>query len=352
MSTNCHFFSGGVLSHRFQVRVDNIVIPKLALNRRTLPFQTDFLIAGTQCRLSTNSQELLQAAAAFHRAALSQNGAPSFEMEIIVDSALDRAPERLAYFRGMGHIVFAILPPRSFIAYDLLRKRAHAVLSDAAARDHSFWKSLFLPITIGVLGATIGVAPIHCACLERSGRGFLVAGVSGAGKSTLTAALAQRGFPLISDDWTYISKQQCTLVAHGLFSPLKLLPDAARFFPDLRAFVPRMALNGEMAYEIEPEKFHPVAEFTSCSPKWIFFLERTSVPGCRFVPCTSTYTRHFFKSNAERLPEELPAAQETRSEIIDRLSEYPSWIVRSGDDPHKTAEAIEQFLPEATLGPR
>jgi hypothetical protein len=327
--------------------VDNIVIPKLALNRRTLPFQTDFLIAGTQCRLSTNSQELLQAAAAFHRAALSQNGAPSFEMEIIVDSALDRAPERLAYFRGMGHIVFAILPPRSFIAYDLLRKRVHAVLSDAAARDHSFWKTLFLPITIGVLGATIGVAPIHCACLERSCKGFLVAGVSGAGKSTLTAALAQRGFPLISDDWTYISKQQCTLVAHGLFSPLKLLPDAARFFPDLRAFVPRMALNGEMAYEIDPPGSLGFTTKNISYPRQIFFLERTTAPGCYLVPCRPEYVREFFEKNAERLPEELAEAKAFRSRIIQELSACPARILRTGESPQVTAKVLDDFLVEA-----
>ncbi len=274
-------------------------------------------------------------------------GVPSFEMEIIVDSTLNHTPERRAYFRGLGHIVFAILPPRSFLAYDLLRKRVHAVLSSAAARDNSFWNTLLLPITIGVLGTTVGVAPIHCACLERNGGGFLVAGVSGAGKSTLTAALAQLGFPLISDDWTYISRQQCGLVAHGLSSPVKLLPDAARFFPGLKAFAPRMALNGELAYEIDPAGEMGFTVKDTSHPRRIFFLERSSAPGCHMVPCRREYVRKFFEQSAERLPDELSEAKAFRSSIIQTLSDCPAWILRTGESPQTTAKVLDDFLAEA-----
>jgi hypothetical protein len=323
----------------------------LSFDRANLAFRTEFSLGGVRCRLSTNSYQVLQHSIPWQGASRNAN-AKTFEMEILEDASMDSPAETRTHFRGTRHLVFAMLEPRSFVSYDLLRKQVRGVVSVAAARDRTFWKAQLLPITVGILGTTLGVAPLHCACLTRNGDGLLLAGVSGAGKSTLTAALARRGFGVVSDDWTYISRNRAALVADGLSAPIKLLPDAARFFPELQRFVPHKTMNGEMAYEIEPGKLHSAAEFASCSPKWIFFLERTSVPGCRFVPCTNAHTRHFFKSNAERLPEELPASQETRSEIIDRLSEYPSWIVRSGDDPHRTAEAIEQFLPEATLGSR
>jgi hypothetical protein len=288
----------------------------VAFNRQTLPFHTDFPIAGTTCLLSTNSQEVLQAAANW-RTAGAQHDAPSFKMEIIVDSNLNHAPERLAYFRGLGHIVFAMLPPRSFLAYDLLRKQVHAAISIAAARDHSFWNGLLLPITIGVLGTTVGVAPVHCACLERNGSGFLIAGLSGAGKSTLAAALAQLGCPLISDDWSYISKQPRGLVVHGLSSSLKLLPDAVRFFPGLLAFAPKTALNGELAYEIDPAGWMGIVSKNVSRPRRIFFLERTSCHGCHMVPCRPEYVREFFEQNAERLPDELADARTFHLSFLD-----------------------------------
>jgi len=273
-------------------------------------------------------------------------------MEVFEDASMDSASANTTHFRGLRHLVFAMLEPRTFVSYDLLRRQVRGVVSSAAARDKAFWKSQLLPITVGILGTTLGIAPLHCACLTRNGEGLLVAGLSGAGKSTLTAALAKRGFSVVSDDWTYISRKHGGLVADGLSAPIKLLPDSVRFFPELKRRAPHKTMNGEMAFEIAPDQFHPEAALSSCSPKWMFFLERTTTVDCRFAPCASAYTKQFFKTNAERLPEELPETSATRSEIIDQLAELPSWLLRSGDDPHKTAEAIEQFLQEAARGTR
>jgi hypothetical protein len=268
-------------------------------------------------------------------------------MEVIVDPAMDDAPEHAAHFRGLGHLVFAFLPSRSFITYDLLRKRVHAVLSIAAARDTSFWNTLLLPITIGVLGTTVGVVPLHCACLDRNGTGFLVAGLSGAGKSTLATAIAQRGFALVSDDWTYVSKQKSAVVAYGLGFPIKLLPDAVRFFPDLEKLAPRTTLNGELAYDIVPGNSFGFEMKKFTHPGHIFFLQRVSTPGCHFVPCRPEEVVDFFEKSAERLPGELNEAKVFRTSMIQILSACPAWILRTGENPHGTAAAIDCFLSGA-----
>ena len=267
-------------------------------------------------------------------------------MEIIVDPRLDTAAKRPAYFRGNGHIVFGFLPQGSFITYDLRRRYVRVVLSSAAARDDSFWNALLIPITIGIVGTTVGVVPLHCACLERNGIGLLIAGDSGVGKSTLTAALTQRGLTLISDDWTYFSKQQSTLVAHGLFSPIKLLPDAIQFFQELRELTPAISLNGELAYEVDPARFPGSTVNNTSRPSWIFFLERTSTPGCHFVSCPSASVHEFFEKNAERLPDELIDARALRANIIRTLSTLPCWILRTGESPQRTSEAIDHFIWE------
>jgi hypothetical protein len=315
-------------------------------NRETLPFRTDYFIAGTRCLLSTNSHDILHAASHWRPSTRHALGS-SFEMQVVVDSSRDRTPERAPYFRGLRHLVFAYIPPRSFLTFDLLRKRVHAVLSIAAARDSFFWNSLLIPITIGVLGTTVGVAPLHCACLDRQGSGFLVAGVSGAGKSTLATALARLGFALVSDDWTYLSKQQSALVAHGLSAPIKLLPETARFFPELREFTLKTTLNGELAYELVPRTSFDFNVKNLSYPRHIFFLERAPVCGCHMVPCSPEYVSDFFQRSAERLPDELPEAKAFRKGIIQSLSAYPSWILRTGDSPQLTAQAIDDFLSEA-----
>ena len=318
----------------------------MTFNRQTLPFRTEFAIAGTRCVLATNSLEVLHSAAGWQQG-MDLRRFASLEMEVFVDPAMDNIADQAAFFRGHRHLVFAVLPPRSFVTYDLLRGRVHGALSVAAASDRFFWSNLLLPITIGVLGTTVGVVPLHCACLDHNGSGLLVAGVSGAGKSTLSAALAGCGFSFVSDDWTYISQEGSTLIAHGLSSPVKLLPDAVRFFPQLRHFAPRTTLNGELAYEIDPSRTEGFAVKHTSHPRRLFFLERTSQLGCYFVPCRSDYVRSFFEKNAERLPDELVQAKAFRAGIIQTLSRCPAWILRTGDSPQKTAEAIGDFVTEA-----
>jgi hypothetical protein len=325
--------------------VVNIVMMKLALNAESLTFRTDCLIAGITCRIATNSAEILRAARQW-RPRTTSSAVGSFEMEILVNPAPANQGPQLPYFRGLRHLVFVALPPGNFIVYDLLRKRAHAVLSEASGADATFWNRLLLPITIGVLGTTVGLAPVHCACLERNEEGFLLAGVSGAGKSTLSAALADRGFAFISDDWTYISKTDSALVAHGLCAPIKLLPDAARFFPYLRNFAPGPTLNGELAYEIDPRGSGGIQLKTFSCPQRLFFLERTPNPGCEFIVCPPGYVKAHFEQSAERLPDEVPAAKQFRANVIETLSMYPAWILRTGYGPQRTAEALEHFLSE------
>ncbi|HTQ96264.1 MAG TPA: hypothetical protein VMH89_05635 [Candidatus Acidoferrum sp.] len=347
MSRTCHFFSDPSIYAGFRVKVVDIVMSMVSLNRETLPFRRDFYIAGTRCSLSTNSQTVLQVASGWPQPP-GQISQSVFEMEVVVDATMDNTPDRPAHFRGMSHLVFAVLPPRSFVAFDLSRKRIHAVLSNTAASDSAFWKTLFLPVTIGVLGSNIGIVPLHCACLERNGSGFLVAGVSGTGKSTLATALAAQGYAFISDDWTYISKQKSTLMAHGLSTNIKLLPDAARFFPELQEFTPHVSLNGEIAFEVDPARGMRFLVKDTSRPKHIFFLERNSASGCQVVPCTSEHVRSYFERSSERLPNELAEARVFRSSVIRSLSNYPSWIVRTGESPQKTAAAMEKFLLEAT----
>jgi hypothetical protein len=327
--------------------VVSIVTANFVLNAQTLPFRTDCLVAGTTCSVATNSLEILRAASRW-RLRPRKTLTPSFAMEILVDPAPDNAPLRSPHFRGIRHLVFVTLPANNFVVYDLLRKRVHAVLCEAAARDISFWNKLLLPITIGVLGTTVGIVPLHCACLERNGAGFLLAGASGAGKSTLSAALAALGFAFISDDWTYLSRKDSTLVGHGLRSPIKLLPDAVRFFPYLQQCAPETTLNGELAYEVDPERSARITVKTLCHPQRLFFLERTPDPGCEFIACPPGYVKDYFEQNAERLPDELPEAKQFRAGVIQNLSTYPAWILRTGHGPQKTAEATDHFLSEVT----
>jgi hypothetical protein len=345
MSSSCHFFFEGNLGAKFRARVVITVALSVTFDKQTLPFRGEREIAGTSCLISTNSVDVLHATARW-QAPAKDGFCPAFEIDVVVEPALDNAPRRPMHFRGTRHLVFAFLPFRSFVTYDLLRRRASFALSTLAARDESFWSTMLVPITMGILGTTVGLVPLHSACLERDGSGFLLAGVSGAGKSTLTAALAQSGCELISDDWTYISNGESGLTGHGLSAPVKLLPDAARFFPALKQSTLRVALNGELAYEVDSPESMGFCVKSASLPRRIFFLERTTSAGCDFLPCRPAYVKSFFEQNAERLPDELAEAKAFRSHVFQLVSGLPAWVVRTGKSPHGTALELTDFLSE------
>lgn len=86
--------------------------------------------------------------------------------------------------------------------------------SDEAADD----------IPIFILGTVFGILlhqreqiVLHASAVRVNDRAVLFCGASGAGKSTLAAALAQRGYPLVTDDF-------CTLAAQTAGAPM-VYPD-------------------------------------------------------------------------------------------------------------------------------
>lgn len=70
----------------------------------------------------------------------------------------------------------------------------------AAAPSHAF--SLVFQ---GLLDRVRSHAVLHAAAVSHAGRAWLLAGPSGSGKTTLALALLERGFPLLSDDFSPLS---------------------------------------------------------------------------------------------------------------------------------------------------
>ena len=316
----------------------------LSVDQACVPLRADLRMAGARCALQTNSEEILASLSRWRAPANGEGeGGHSFEMNVIVDSAARREKEVAPHFRGLHHLVFGSFGADETIVFDLLRRRVSAVVSRDTASDERFWNVRLLPTILGLLGATIGVVPLHCACLDKDGEGLLLAGHSGTGKSTLAVTLSRRGFALVSDGWTYVGRNENGLTAHGISAPVKLLPDAVRYFPELRAFEAANASNGELAFEIDAtETFRTEARRESI-PRWLMLLERTEGRECEIVPLRSEAAQAFFEGSVERLPVQLTEAAETRASLIESLSRTESWLARCGGPPDVAAEAISRF---------
>lgn len=165
------------------------------------------------------------------------------------------------------------------------------------------------------------------------------------GKSTLSVALVQNGFDFVSDDWSYLTLYHDRLLAHGMSVPAKLLPDAIVHFPFLSKYRVGVALNQELAYELPMEEV-TTAVHMACEPRWFLFLERSSVPGCRFVPASAVQARDYVARSVERLPLELSHLIPARNRIIERLHQLSCWKLIYGGPPSVAVYGLQQFLAE------
>ncbi len=311
------------------------------IDEAALPVRFQLRLAGTTCRVATNSDVVGES---LHKwrdggAEVSESG---FRLQVMVRPQTGTDLSR-PHFRGMGHLVFGSFGPANRFIFDLERRTVVATVSEDAARDPPFWDRLLLPIALGVLGAAMGVVPVHSACLSVDGDGLLIAGGSGAGKSTLSVALAKNGFDYLSDDWTYVSLDEGRLVAHGMSAPAKLLPDAADYFPELCAYPVAMALNEELAYELPAADLGANVKL-SCRARWFFFLERSMEEGCRLTRVSADESMRYVERSVERLPVELAHIAEARAAIVRQVSRLSCWKLVYGGSPEVAVRGLGEFV--------
>jgi hypothetical protein len=230
---------------------------------------------------------------------------------------------------------------------DLRNSRALARFSPAMATDVAYWKRVIFPVLLGVIGSSVGITVLHCACVVRENGGLLLAGVSGSGKSTLALALARNGFDLLSDDWTYVTAREGRVLAWGLPTALKLLPDARTYFPELESLQPAVSLNGELAYEIDPEVVFAVRRSFGCEPRCVIFLEREDRRVCRRG---WPRKKQLAVSSILETPAELCTVEQRRTKLSDaRVAR----VVASTLQPSGDRRFLSKFMPNcnAESGP-
>lgn len=114
---------------------------------------------------------------------------------------------------------------------------------------------------------------LHAGALERNGFALLLPALPGSGKSTLTAALAFRGWRLLSDEFCLIDHQS------GLLHPIpRAVPLKNQSIDLIRQFAPEAELGptfertrkGDVAH-LRPPQDSLMRQFETARPRWIVF---------------------------------------------------------------------------------
>lgn len=304
-----------------------------------------YYAAGAVCSLSTNYEQVLEAA----RGSFSPVEMPpepvDFSLRFWVDNSdPGKPPWPKPYVRGLDHQVFVGFDVGSSIVADLRTRRVIGRFAPAMAADSAYWGAVIFPMLLTIVSASLGVAELHCACVSKNENGILLAGPSRSGKSTLALALSQAGCSFLSDDRTFCSVNNEEVQAWGLPTRLKLRPEADQWFEELHEKPVTDAQDP--AFWLEPERLAGVRRVRRCRPTWLLFLERRDASAFELSPISSAEA--LSRLNGE-LMAELPDAAAKRSGTIKKIAELPCWLLEYGGDPRAIARQIIHHVAESSL---
>jgi hypothetical protein len=302
------------------------------------PLVEYYRAVGAVCSLSTNSEQILESA---RRTFVPLPALPphiDFSIRLWTESSRTaRPPWPKPYIRGLDHLVFAGFDQGSSMLIDLRTSRVVGRVSQEMAADTQYWQTIIFPMMLTVIGASAGVAELHCACVAHNNHGLLLAGSSGAGKSTLALALSQVGLSFLSDDRTFCSLVDGEVQAWSLPTRLKLRPDAVRFFEEVRNKQLESDWSGEPAYWLQPEQIPGVTRLRRCRPIALIFLERAESSQSQWFQLSSTDA---LRRLGEDLVAESPTASAKRLETVRKVVTLPCWLLRYGRPPRTVAQEI------------
>jgi hypothetical protein len=208
-------------------------------------------VLGHPVRVTSNHPVVMeQAARSFGRWSPSGDGAaPEIRLEVHV-AGDDDAPLADPVFTVDPGGVFELRLGEHHGRSDAASGRVRIRVTPALLRHPDVLRHTFLEgMTLWPLSHR-DRCPLHAAALAEGGRALLLSGPSGSGKSTLAYAAVRAGLQLLAEDTVYVETGPPVRV-WGLPGFLHLLPDAARFFPELHGREPAVQPNGELKIPVD-----------------------------------------------------------------------------------------------------
>lgn len=302
--------------------------------------------AGKPILVQSNSAAILNHAVDFfnphHTSGKASDATPV--ITLMMTNHHSHEPDDAPWFRGRGFFALARFTSADAVWFNLRARTAYGVFSPEVVADATRWRKDILPAIAGVLAPAISVVPIHAACLATSVSGVLLTGPSGTGKSTLSITLARLGYRFLGDEWTYLAEHNGEVLAWSLPTPVKLLPDAITYFPELSSYRCASSLNGELAYEVSPQKCFTLSRAVSCRVKCIVLLERSAERGCSIEPASATDAISQLTADMEPLTGELKCAYQQQLALLRRMSHVVCIRARFNFPPLQVARALHRAI--------
>lgn len=244
------------------------------LYRAPMPLTGMYYPLGFPLRITTNSAEILATAAEIWGDFEQRFATPPIELQVGVrDDGSTQCPDVMT-FRAQGQLMVGIADSGNFLIADVSRANSFGWLTPGAVMNRQYLRHHVLESAALAHIANRFTAPLHAACVSHEGRGVLLCGDSGAGKSTLAFACARAGWAYTSDDASFLVQGRNDRHVVGNCSLLRLRPNAAELFDEVkgRPLTPR--LTGKPSIEIPTRELPDIHTAVETQADFMVFLRR------------------------------------------------------------------------------
>lgn len=271
---------------------------------------------------------------------------PYWTLRIVVGAGEACAAQPV--YRACGRLLSLAADARHTLAADMEAGEAVLWTARASMDDPARFARWWVAGPVLQMLSHRALTPVHAACVALGGRGLLLCGPPGAGKSVLAWAAAEAGLAFVSDDVSYLLRDEPDRVL-GRPELLRLKPSAAKLVTALGRFepVPDDA-PGEWVYELAPERDLGLAAAPECRAAGVVLLERRLQGTPELAGASAD---EVFALLDATLPAASPAVTPQQTAALRTLAQGPCRRLRYSAAP-EAARALRQLLrsPSETIG--
>jgi hypothetical protein len=225
---------------------------------------------------------------------------------------------------------------------DLEARTAIGYAAPHLISDDLGFTSPYLDNLFSLTAGSLGLTSVFAACVARGQDALLLMGAPASGKTSASYIAARLGLEFRSDRAVFLEAAADGLRAWGDFWPATFRPDAAEFYPQIRANARQFRIEDLSFYCLDLKPYRTQREH-ALTPACCVFLERRQ-------PAEKTALLRISEQElAERLEgistfHDDPRFDTQRQVVLSALGRLPAYHLVYGTDPAEAAKILPDLL--------
>ena len=297
------------------------------LAHASFPFRRDYSPLGFPVTLTSNSEEVLEAADQSWGSSVRIFDTEPIRLQIGVTQGESRICPPTPGCNMSGHLITSIADSENFRVCDISQGSGIAWITTAALQHRDYFRYFFLESAVLSILANRFATAIHAGCVALDGTGILLCGDSGAGKSTLSYACARAGWSYITDDASFLVHGRDDRLVVGNCHQVRFRPSAEALFPEIHGYsIMHRAGVGKPSMELSTDENAAITRSSTAQIRHIVFLQR-KVAKQELVEFPTAVARLSMQQCARSMPWQL----QVKMEVIDGLLALGALELRYND---------------------